>query len=259
MTLAGIVYVHRISDARFGGLAAKNFQMFRELCGEKTLANVIFMTNMWGRVTEQQGAAREQQLKDKHFKPAIEKGAQLCRHHNTPESGRAVLRKVLKNRPAVLQIQHELIVEGRSIERTGAGMAVNREIREVVEKHEREIRKLEESMRESMKEKDEESHRELEEERRRMQEEIKRLQKDSAEMQSKFEEARREIEERVTAKVEARMVKLREAYEAEIRKYQARGDERSEREPEAAYSKEKVVELHANLAKHEKHSKCTIM
>ena len=106
---------------------------------------------------------------------------------------------------------------------------MNGEIREVVEKHEREIRKLEESMRKSMKEKDEEFHRELEEERRRMQEEIKRLQKDSAEMQSKFEEARREIEERVTAKVEARMVKLREAYEAEIRKHQARGPGRAER------------------------------
>ena len=59
------MYIHKISEDRFTGVNGKNFRMFRELCGEKTLKNVILMTNMWGRVTPQQGAAREQQLKDK--------------------------------------------------------------------------------------------------------------------------------------------------------------------------------------------------
>ena len=65
--------------------------MLRELCGEKTLKNVILMKNMWGRVTPQQGADREQQLKDKYFKAAIEKGAQLCRYTKTPESAQVIL------------------------------------------------------------------------------------------------------------------------------------------------------------------------
>ena len=89
--LAGVIYVHRISDDKFGGLAVRNFRMLRELCGEKTLKNVILMTNMWGRVTPQQGADREQQLKDKYFKAAIEKGAQLCRYTNTPQSAQVIL------------------------------------------------------------------------------------------------------------------------------------------------------------------------
>ena len=71
--------------------------MFRELCGEKTLKNVILMTNMWGRASPRQEADREHQLRDKHFKAAIEKGAQMCRHTNTPESARAIVRKILKN------------------------------------------------------------------------------------------------------------------------------------------------------------------
>ena len=193
--------------------------MFRELCGEKMLKNFILMTNMWGRVTPQQGADREQQLRDKYFKAAIEKGAQLCRHTNTPESARAILRRILKNEPLVLEIQHELIDQGKDIRRTGAGAELNRGIREVVEKYQREIRELEERMLQAMEEMDEESQEELEEEKRRMQEEMGKLRKDSAEMESKFEKARREMEERIKARFEARMGRTQEVYKAEIRKY----------------------------------------
>ena len=48
-TLAGVIYISRLSDKRFSGIAARNFKMFRELCGDKTLRNVIFVTNMWGK------------------------------------------------------------------------------------------------------------------------------------------------------------------------------------------------------------------
>ena len=70
MKLAGVICVHRISDDKFGGLAVKNFRMFRELCGGKMLKNVILMTNMWGEVTPQKEADQEQQLRDKYFKAA---------------------------------------------------------------------------------------------------------------------------------------------------------------------------------------------
>lgn len=212
--------MHRISDDRFGGLAVKNFRMFRELCGEKTLKNVIIMTNMWGRVTPQQGADREQQLKDVYFKAAIEKGAQLCRHTNTPKSARAILRTVLKNQPVVLKIQRELIDERMDIGETGAGAELTREIREVVEKHQSDIKDLEESMRKAMEEKDEESREEMETERARLQGEMEGLRQDSEEMKSKFEAARREMEERISARFEERLRRLQEGYEAEIRKYE---------------------------------------
>jgi chromosome segregation ATPase len=218
--LAGVIYVHRISDDRFGGLAVRNFRMFRELCGEKTLKNVIIMTNMWGRITPQLGADREQQLRDKHFKAAIEKSAQLCRHNNTPESARAILRKILKNEPLALKIQQELIEQGKDIGQTGAGAELNREIREVVERYERDLRELEEDMRKAMEEKDEESRKELEEERRKMQKEMEKLRKDSTEMGSMFERARREMEERINARFETQMKRIQETYEAEIRKYE---------------------------------------
>ena len=245
--LAGVIYVHRISDDRFGGLAVKNFRMFRELCGEKTLKNVVLMTNMWGRVTSQQGADGEQQLKDIYFKAAIEKGAQLCRHSNTPESARAILRKILKNSPLVLKIQHELIEEGKNIGQTGAGEELNREIREAVEKYQRDIREVEESKKKAIEYKDEESVEELEEEERKMQEEMKKLRKDWEEMESKFEKARREMEERINARYAAQAKRIQEAYEAEIQELQEKVKE-LEREggknvPEITHLKKKMAYL----------------
>lgn len=258
--LAGVIYVHRISDDKFGGLAAKNFRMFRKLCGEKTLKNVVLMTNMWGRVTPQQGAAREQQLREEHFKAATDKGAQLCRHNNTVESARAILRKILQNQPFVLKIQRELIDEGKEIGDTGAGAELNREIHELEEKHRREMRELEESMLKAIEDKDEESRGELEEEKRRMEERMEQLQKDAAEMQFKFEQARREMEERINARFEAQVLRIQAAYEAEIQKYEDRVKEleRDGREnaSQIATLKKAMVELRKRASEVKK---CTIM
>ena len=193
--------------------------MFRELCGEKPLKNVVLMTNMWGLVTsDQQGVAREQQLKDKYFKAAIEKGAKLCRYNNDLESGQVILREILEKEPVVLKIQEELIDEGKNIGETGAVAELRRGILEVEGNYKREIKELEENMQRAEEEKDEEARQEFEEERRRMQEEMGDLRKEYDEMQPKFDEARREMEERTDARVQY----LREMYEAEIRKYRER-------------------------------------
>ena len=259
--LAGVVYVHKISDTRFGGLAAKNFRMFRELCGEKTLKNVVLMTTMWGEVTPSIGANRERQLHGTYFKAAIEKGAQLRRHDNTAESAREILRTILKNQPVVLKIQHELIDEHKDIGQTGAGAELNREMREVVEKCQNEIRELEESMRKAMEEKDEQAREELEEERRRLQGEMEELRKDSDEIRSKFEAAQREMEERITAKFADLMRRQEAEHEGEIQQYEGRLKdlERGGRENAShiASLEEKVAEL--DKASWKWPSKCVMM
>ncbi|THH15941.1 hypothetical protein EUX98_g9380, partial [Antrodiella citrinella] len=45
--LHGIVFLHRITDVRMGGVAKKNFRLFRKLCGDETLRSVIIATTMW--------------------------------------------------------------------------------------------------------------------------------------------------------------------------------------------------------------------
>ena len=63
--------------------------MFRKLCGESTLKNVVIVTNMWGKVEQDVGESREQELAGIYFKPALDKQAQLVRH----QIGRASCRE----------------------------------------------------------------------------------------------------------------------------------------------------------------------
>jgi hypothetical protein len=58
----GIIYLHRISDVRMQASAKKNLFMFKKLCGDDALKNVILATTMWDRMTEADGTARELEL-----------------------------------------------------------------------------------------------------------------------------------------------------------------------------------------------------
>jgi tellurite resistance protein len=225
--LAGVVYFHRISDQRFGGTAAKNFRMFMELCGEEALKNVILVTNMWGEVAPERGEAREQQLKDEHFKVAIENGARLRRHVNMPESAQEILREILRNPPVTLKIQRELVDENKGIGQTGAGAELRKEIREAEEKWQRKIGELEESLRRATEDNDEQSRKELEEEKREAERELEKLRKDSTEMRHNFARAELKVEARLNANAEFReqVKEMREMYEAMIQSYEHRVSE----------------------------------
>lgn len=134
--LTGLLFFHRISDFRMGGISLKNFRTFRGLCGEQTLRNVVIVTNMWGEVNPQLGEERERELsiKDDFFKPALDKGAKMMRHHNTLESAQEIIRHLLRNNPMVLQIQREIVDEHRDVSQTAAAEEIERELRAEKEK-----------------------------------------------------------------------------------------------------------------------------
>ncbi|KAF9259474.1 hypothetical protein L218DRAFT_1058798 [Marasmius fiardii PR-910] len=146
--LTGVIYMHRISDLRMGGIARRNFSMFKELCGESSLKNVAVVTNMWGQVPQDVGEAREAQLmgEDDFFKPVLDKGAQMVRHDNTPQTARAILLHLVQKRPLPLRIQTELVDEKKNIANTAAGAELNREMMEQMKRHQKEMRELQEQM-----------------------------------------------------------------------------------------------------------------
>ena len=208
--LAGIIYIHRISDERFTGISVRNFRMFRKLCGDSTLKNVVIVTNMWGKVEEGVGKAREEELSVIYFKPALDKGAQLARHHNTTQSSHDVIRRIMKNSPTPLQIQRELVDDHKDIKDTAAGAAVNEELSMLIRRHENEMNTLREDMRQALKEKDEETRKELEEETRRIREQMDKMRVDSEALASKYSEERRRMEDTMQRMQEqARQERLR--------------------------------------------------
>ena len=198
--LAGVLYFHRISDLRMGGTQTRNFRMFRSLCGEGALGNVVIVTNMWSGVEPEVGDAREAELmgEDIFFKPVLEKGARMARHDDTVPSAEAIIRLLVNNQPLPLQIQTELVDERKDIVETRAGQELNRELNGQIEKHQKEIRVITEEMEQAAKDKDEETRNELEFETRRMQEEIRRFENEAKRLASDYRREKNEFEARLT-------------------------------------------------------------
>ncbi|RXW15799.1 hypothetical protein EST38_g10056 [Candolleomyces aberdarensis] len=213
-TLHGIIYVYRISDLRVGGLAKTNFGIFRKLCGESSLRNVVIMTNMWSRLpTEEEGLRRADELTslDDFFKPAIAKGAVMMHHKkDTVDSAHGILHQILQNHPMALSIQTELVDQQKTITETGAGMALDDKLAKLVEQYERKLKEQFEAAEEARRERDEETRQEqleeaerirtllekLEEEKRNQTKQYQLLQEQFAEAERKREQALREVEER---------------------------------------------------------------
>ncbi|KAK7676168.1 hypothetical protein QCA50_020879 [Cerrena zonata] len=136
ITLSGILYLHRISDTPLGATYQRNFEMFCKLCGDDALKNVLIVTTMWGTSQSSIGTEREKELatNERFFKPALDKGAAMIRHDNTPGRAQDILRIIMKNHPAPLQIQRELVDERKNITETTASEVLTRSLTAMVEK-----------------------------------------------------------------------------------------------------------------------------
>ncbi|KAJ7707500.1 P-loop containing nucleoside triphosphate hydrolase protein [Mycena rosella] len=203
--LAGVIYMHRISDVRMGGISTRNFKMFRQLCGESTLKNVVIVTNFWGEVGLEVGEAREAELAsdERFFKPVLDKGARLLRHDNDTPSAQAILHYLIGNQPLALRIQRELVDQRKEISQTAAGEELNRELAEQIKRHRQEMAVLQKEMREAIREKDEETRKELEVETRKLQAEMSRVQNDSQKLASDYTAQKAALEKRMAEVAEA--------------------------------------------------------
>lgn len=149
--------------------------MLRKLCGDSALKNVILVTNMWGKVPLNVGEAREQDLVREFFKPALDKGAQLARHHNTTQSAHDFIRHIMKNNPVPLQIQRELVDEHRELFDTAAAQAVNDELNELIRRHQTELKTIRDEMLQALKNDDKETRQELQEESHKVREGVNKM------------------------------------------------------------------------------------
>jgi len=148
VNLAGVIYFHRISDERWRRSDTRNFGWLKRICGETTLRNVVLATNMWGNVTPETGATREQQLATEFVKPTLDKGAQLHRHYDTTESAHQIIRVILNNHQTQtpLQVQRELVDEKREFDQTTVGEGISREAEEYTKRLKGRIKDLDNAL-----------------------------------------------------------------------------------------------------------------
>lgn len=148
--LAGLIYMHRISDTRMGGTARRNLRVFHRLCGQNSLKNVVIVTTMWDKVTLEEGERREQELQSSEtlFKPLLDEGAVMCRHDGTLASAMGIIDYLLRIRDhATTQIVHELLYEQKTLENTAAGTEIQSELRAILQKHSADMKSLEGELR----------------------------------------------------------------------------------------------------------------
>ena len=207
--------------------------MFRKLCGESTLKNVVLVTNMWNVDPHHVNVARESELSSKFFKPALDRGSQMVRHYNTLESAHDIIRKIVDNQPAVLQIQRELVDERKDIGDTAAGETVDRELRELARQHQAELNKVREEMTQALKEKDEEMKQKLEETKKDLEAKVETVEKGMETMAANYAAEKEKAEARMR-EMEEEAKQDRERAEAEYNQKLAALTDRLQQTPNAS-------------------------
>jgi len=126
--------------------------MFQKLCGPDSLKNVVIVTTMWDMVSLEEGSEREQELKlsDSMFKPVLDGGATIMRHHNTPQSATEVINRLLGKTATTVQIVREIAEEKKHVQDTEAGIELRTDIEGILKKHKEEMESVNADMWEAM-------------------------------------------------------------------------------------------------------------
>ncbi|KAJ3873810.1 lipoxygenase [Lentinula edodes] len=217
--LNGLIYLHRMSDPRFGGQASRNLKMFQNLCGPSAYRNIVVLTTFWDRVSAEEGLMREEQLKFTFFSNIVAGGARFMRHDRTAQSAREVIAHILTLSPTDVQIQEEIRVDGKGLEETAAGLVHREEVERVLEKHRQEIASLGKEI-SSIKQDNETLRRELEEEKEELQQRLARWESEKADLKKglddslksreRLEDQYKSVDKVRSATLEVLQVKLKE-------------------------------------------------
>jgi hypothetical protein len=92
--LATIIYLHKISDNRMTSSLLNNLQTFASFCGQTAMPNVVITTTMWGKVDDEEGDQREEELKNDFWKEMVAQGCKTERFDNTYESAWRIIGSV---------------------------------------------------------------------------------------------------------------------------------------------------------------------
>jgi hypothetical protein len=204
--LAGIVYLHSITDNRMRGSALKNLTLFQQLCGTESLANVVLATTMWDSLTTQarldEALRWEKELRDtpRFWGDMIAEESRMMRQNDGFRSALEIVNYILGlKHGAVLTIQKELIDDKKQLNQTRAGEVVQRDILIEKKRHEQELRRLQEAMDKAVKDGNERQANKLAELQTEYEAKLKKSDEDTQKLKANFdqvaEEHRRQIDE----------------------------------------------------------------
>ncbi|KAL5638270.1 hypothetical protein ACGC1H_005078 [Rhizoctonia solani] len=142
--VAGLLYVHKISDTRVGGASFRHMNMFKALCGNDAFKNVVYVTNMWSEPPTEDEVLREEELRNtsEFFGEPLANGAQVARHNNTPQSALNIIRKILGRGQVVTRLQRQLVDDKTPLEETDVGQVIGKDLEDDLQKQQKEMDEL---------------------------------------------------------------------------------------------------------------------
>ncbi|KAF2200939.1 P-loop containing nucleoside triphosphate hydrolase protein [Delitschia confertaspora ATCC 74209] len=141
--LKGVIYIHRITDIRYSRSSVKTFDIFKKICGERALKNVLLITSRWDDVSQTVGSDRERQLKERFWAYMLSRGSNISRFHGDRDSAVGLVSQLLMKETVVLELQEELVDKGKRLDETTAGSYVSENIDDLKKKYEEELASLE--------------------------------------------------------------------------------------------------------------------
>ncbi|KAF7983344.1 hypothetical protein HWV62_22309 [Athelia sp. TMB] len=122
MKLAGIVYVHPISDNRMNGTHMSSLRMLKTICGNN-MSGITIITSMWNIIKDVEACEkREAELKSNWWKEYIQRGCLIERFYaNDSTSARRIIKDMLQGPGLTLQLTKEIVDEKKPLSQTTAG------------------------------------------------------------------------------------------------------------------------------------------
>lgn len=174
--LNGVIYLHSINKPRMEGSALRNLRLFRQLCGESPLKNVVLGTTFWGAVNEEAGKSREKELRQRpeFWGQMVERGSRMMRVTDRA-SALEIVDYLIPMIPVPLEIQKEMVDQEKHLIDTAAGQHMNEELHRREELHREELQKIKEEHELAIEEKDEQVRAILEESQRRIENNLNKI------------------------------------------------------------------------------------
>ncbi|OQE19094.1 hypothetical protein PENSTE_c016G05331 [Penicillium steckii] len=196
--LHGVLYLHSIDKTRLEGSALTNLRMFRQLCGEDPLKNVVLATTFWGEVKKERGEQREAQLRDepKFWGEMIQSGSLLMRFTDDRSSAFEIIDYFLSLQPVSLEIQHEMIDLDKSLIETSAGKHLNADLLQQEQKHKERLLQLQKEHDQAIESRDEQLRITLEEAQSKFENSLARINRQQEKLRAdrRAEDRRRQNE-----------------------------------------------------------------
>jgi hypothetical protein len=152
--LAGVIYLHRISDNRFSGSAKRNLKTFQALCGTDYSPQIALATTHWaeeGTRRYQQDLARQQTFEQKWWNALHKKGAKIFTLlDDTPYQAEPIIDHILgiKGEDRNVLMQKEVGKDKKKVANTTAGKELDSGISERIKHLEEERIRLRGKLRE---------------------------------------------------------------------------------------------------------------